>query len=106
MVACALLGFAVATDVEAKGPWTSIGPEGGFVQAVAIDPDNTSALYAGTLGGGVFKSSDGGAHWVGISNGLAARGRSTFSELRRYAPVAAAMATLSPTFWAEWPGSV
>ena len=37
---------------------------------------------------------------------LAARGRSTFSELRRYAPVAAAMATLSPTFWAEWPGSV
>ena len=38
--------------------------------------------------------------------GLAARGRSTFSELRRYAPVAAAMATLTPTFWAERPQSV
>ena len=38
--------------------------------------------------------------------GLAARGRSTFSELRRYAPVAAAMATLAPTFWAERPESV
>ena len=38
--------------------------------------------------------------------GLAARGRSTFSELRRYAPVAAAMATLTPTFGAERPQSV
>ena len=37
---------------------------------------------------------------------LAARGRSTFSELRRYAPVAAAMATLTPTFGAERPQSV
>ena len=40
------------------------------------------------------------------ANGLAARGRSTFSELRRYAPVAAAMATLTPTLWAERPESV
>ena len=41
-----------------------------------------------------------------LKKGLAARGRSTFSELRRYAPVAAAMATLAPTFWAERPESV
>ena len=42
----------------------------------------------------------------GLQLTLAARGRSTFSELRRYAPVAAAMATLTPTFGAERPQSV
>ena len=44
--------------------------------------------------------------WPEDAKTLAARGRSTFSELRRYAPVAAAMATLTPTFGAERPQSV
>jgi hypothetical protein len=36
--------------------WKSIGPEGGNVRSIAIDPSNSSILYAGTYGGGVFKS--------------------------------------------------
>ena len=34
--------------------WTSNGPEGGTVAALAIDPSTPATLYAGTLGGGVF----------------------------------------------------
>ncbi len=33
------------------------------VQALAIDPDITGTIYAGTNGGGVFKSTDGGTSW-------------------------------------------
>jgi hypothetical protein len=34
--------------------WTSYGPEGGTIYALAIDPQTPSTLYAGTWGGGVF----------------------------------------------------
>lgn len=55
--------------------WSSIGPLGGYVQAVAIDPDNPVAVYAGAwwlypgVGngsawpGGIYKSVDGGSTW-------------------------------------------
>jgi len=42
--------------------WTSNGPEGGVVRALAIDPNMPSTLYAGTTGG-VFKSTNAGANW-------------------------------------------
>ena len=40
--------------------WTSIGPEGGNVSALAIDPATPATLYAGTWGGGVFSIQQGG----------------------------------------------
>ena len=46
---------AVGTDV-----WTSIGPEGGCIRALAIDPATPNTLYAGTWGGGVFSIQQGG----------------------------------------------
>ena len=48
--------------------WTSNGPEGGEVRALAIDPQTPSTVYAGT-GGGVFKSTNGGASWSVINSG-------------------------------------
>lgn len=54
--------------LAATGQWTSLGPWGGDVEClVAVSP---SLLYAGTQNGGVYKSSDGGAHWSAINNGL------------------------------------
>ena len=50
--------------------WTSIGPEGGQISSLAIDPTNPSTLYAGTWGGGVFKSTNGGAAWSAVNTGL------------------------------------
>src|SRR5688572_30364368 len=41
--------------------WTPVGPEGGFVTSLAVDPA-TRTVYAGTPGG-VFVSTDGGESW-------------------------------------------
>ena len=38
--------------------------------ALAIDPATPSTLYAGTDGGGVFKSTNGGAAWSAVNIGL------------------------------------
>jgi hypothetical protein len=40
------------------------------ITALAIDPLTPATLYAGTDGGGVFRSTDGGAHWAKVSSGL------------------------------------
>src|SRR5207253_2905038 len=37
------------------------------VLSVAIDPQTPSTLYAGTSGGGVFKSTDGGGTWGAVN---------------------------------------
>ena len=44
--------------------WTSLGPEGGNIIALAIDPATPTTLYAGTGAGGVFKSTTGGSSWT------------------------------------------
>lgn len=52
--------------------WTRGGPEGGAVDALAISPNFAvdQTLFAGTNGGGVFKTTDGGQSWVEVRNGL------------------------------------
>src|SRR5579871_4744432 len=42
--------------------WTSIGPEGGVIQSLVIDPQNPNIVYA-LAGGWIFKSTDGTASW-------------------------------------------
>ena len=56
-----LIGLLTLLIASQAGPvsagpniWTSIGPEGGVILALAIDPTTPSTLYAGTYGGGVF----------------------------------------------------
>jgi photosystem II stability/assembly factor-like uncharacterized protein len=41
-----------------------------MIPALAIDPLTPTTLYAGTYGGGVFKSMDGGVSWSasGLTN--------------------------------------
>ena len=50
--------------------WTSIGPQGGYVSTIVIDPKTSTNLYAGTHGGGVFKSTNGGKNWSAANAGL------------------------------------
>src|SRR2546428_1975289 len=52
--------------------WTGIGPEGGDIRVLAIDPKAPESLYAGTEDGGIFKSSNGGASWKPLKVGLPA----------------------------------
>ena len=52
------------------GVWTSGGPYGGDILALAINPTTPATLYAGTSGGGVFKSTDSGGTWAAANTGL------------------------------------
>ncbi|MCP4256657.1 MAG: hypothetical protein GY774_03910 [Planctomycetes bacterium] len=40
------------------------------IRALAIDPQNSATIYAGTNGGGVFKSMDGGLNWAEMNTVL------------------------------------
>lgn len=61
-----LVAALICTRAALAAPnlWMPIGPEGGDVRTVAVAQTNASTLYAGTLGAGVFRSTDGGARWV------------------------------------------
>lgn len=51
--------------------WRSIGPfRGGRSAAVTGVPGQPKLFYMGTTGGGVWKTTDGGAHWQNISDGF------------------------------------
>jgi photosystem II stability/assembly factor-like uncharacterized protein len=50
--------------------WTSLGPDGGAIWSLATDPAAPGTVYAGTYGGGVWKSVDGGGHWTPTPEGL------------------------------------
>ena len=66
------------TDASAatSGQWTAIGPQpiqsaytySGRVWGIGVDPRNSNVVYAGTDGGGVWKSTDGGTAWVPPAN--------------------------------------
>jgi hypothetical protein len=47
-----------------------IGRASGRVAAMAVDPNNPNVVYEGAADGGVWKSTDGGAHWSMISQAL------------------------------------
>jgi len=50
--------------------WTSNGPEGGSIYTLVVDPNMSAILFAGTWGGGVYKSTDGGKKWRLAGKGL------------------------------------
>src|SRR5713101_3392069 len=56
------LGLLAGYAQAGINQWTSYGPAGGAITALAIDPTTSSTLYAG--GAGVYKSTDGGEHWT------------------------------------------
>ena len=70
-ILCVVLVVAGAHPAQAGiNVWTSGGPEGKDVLALAIDAANPTTLYAGTLSRGVFKTPNAGGTWsaIGPSN--------------------------------------
>jgi len=66
-----LLTLLCPVPSQASGSirWTQTGgPLGGTVNALAVHPDNPEVLFAGALNG-VYKSTDGGAHWSHLAQG-------------------------------------
>src|SRR5262249_12646097 len=58
----------VARGVPAAD-WISVGPDGGSIDRVGFEPGDASMLYATSFGGGLFKSTDGGATFAHSDNG-------------------------------------
>lgn len=67
-----LAGLLAASGAAtaAVGSWSAIGPEGGIVNAIAVNPTNPSIAYAAMRGGGVYKTVNGGASWFPSNEGL------------------------------------
>src|SRR5215471_19148422 len=53
--------FGTGSGRAGTNAWTSIGPQGGAIGALSIDPHNPQTLYVATDYGGAFNSLDGGA---------------------------------------------
>jgi PKD repeat protein len=62
-------GSATSVGYAGVNVWTTGGPYGGRIRALAVD--NAGSVYTGVFGRGLFKSSDGGMHWAPMNSGLA-----------------------------------
>ena len=51
----------VANDVNSPSNYGNVS---GRVTSIAVDPAVSGTAYAGSAGGGVWKTTDGGAHWT------------------------------------------
>ena len=53
-------------ESDSSGQLTRIAPAGCEVHAVAVNHQNDKTVFAGTRGGGLFKSTDGGRNWLAM----------------------------------------
>src|SRR5207249_6495890 len=63
MLSVLLLVVSLHRAEAGVNAWTTNGPHSETINALAIDPQTPTTLYAGTSGDGVFKSTDGGGNW-------------------------------------------
>ena len=68
-----LLVMGLVAQAQAGG-----GLFGGQIEAIAIDPINTTTVYTGTASG-AFKSTNGGASWTAVNTGLTNQGVSSLA---------------------------
>jgi photosystem II stability/assembly factor-like uncharacterized protein len=61
-------GGYVVKDPSNFGDWEIVGPSGGDVRVVTIDPRDKNRLYISTLDGQVHTSADGGKTWRLLAN--------------------------------------
>jgi len=67
---CVTAALSPSSAVAGVNSWTAIGPDGANVVALVIDPAKPSTAFAGTTGSGVLKTTDGGASWATVNQGL------------------------------------
>jgi len=58
-----LIALCALPLIAGTNRWTITGPEGGLVNKLLFDPADPSIAYAASFNG-VFRSTDGGQHWV------------------------------------------
>jgi uncharacterized protein (TIGR03437 family) len=63
-----LANGSIRKSIDGGATWTTILPTTAAIFNITIDPTNQDILYAPTVGHGAFKSTDGGQHWVSMSD--------------------------------------
>ncbi len=61
-------GSDLVTAAESFGDWQVMGPTGGDVRVIAVDPKDKDRLYISTLDGQVHTSANGGKSWRLLAN--------------------------------------
>lgn len=72
-VGYAATGGAIFKSVNGGSTWTAINngvPSSYQINALLIDANSSSTLYAATSGGGVLKTTNAGGNWTPVNNGL------------------------------------
>ncbi len=70
------LGCLLFLPCLAAAAWQPIGPPGGDVRSLAVDPRNPQQVYLGTADGILYRSEDRGQSWRRIVPGFPDRGKS------------------------------
>jgi len=70
-----------AQTTQDLGLWTALGPGniGGRTRSLLIHPDNPDIMWAGAVGGGVWKTKDGGQSWTPMADLLPSIGISAMA---------------------------
>ncbi|HEX2223597.1 MAG TPA: hypothetical protein VHN15_05275 [Thermoanaerobaculia bacterium] len=69
--AAVLISASLAPVSAGVNRWTPFGPGGGDLRSLALDPSNSDVIYAAAGQAGIYKSTDAGATWAWLGNGLA-----------------------------------
>ena len=67
-------GYGIYKSTNQGSSWTHLtvpGSGGARSTDLVMDPQSNTTLYAGFFGKGIFKTTDGGAHWCPLNAGIA-----------------------------------
>ena len=62
-----------AAGLNATTSWTWLGPGnvGGRIRSIVVDPDDPDTMWIGSVGGGIWKTTNGGASWEPVNDFMA-----------------------------------
>src|SRR5437763_6736366 len=65
-LAIAVVALTLSSPLAAAPQWAALGPYGGFVDHLTVDPTDARVLYSTCDAQGTFKSGDSGANWLPV----------------------------------------
>jgi photosystem II stability/assembly factor-like uncharacterized protein len=74
--ALALLALVTSAQASSAQGWVPVGPPGGDVRSLAVDPRAPNVVYLGTADGVLYRSDDGGLRWHRLRPGFPLRSMS------------------------------
>src|ERR1041385_1001650 len=62
-ISALVITLCVSSALAAEQSWQPVGPDGGNVRSLAMDPKNPDRIFLGTSAGNLYLSIDKGASW-------------------------------------------